>query len=197
MEIQQRACVPRSVEDVWAFLADTEAVVECIPGARLTEDLGGGRYRGEFKARLGPVSTHLEGEGSLERDDASRVGTITGKGVDKRGGSRVTAAITYAVRAEGEQTAIEIRSDVKLSGRLAQVGRTGILEDVAARLTEEFAANVRERLTPSPAAEAGGAAASESSPAPLADELDVGRIAAQGLWARFTGWLRRVFRLGQ
>ena len=150
-----------------------------------------------IQGKAGPVSTNLDGEGVLERDDASRVGTITGKGVDRRGGSRVNATITYAVRADGRSSFIEVRSDVKLSGRLAQVGRTGILEDVAARLTEEFAANVRERLTPGAGADTGPDAAPESSPAPPADELDVGRIAAQGLWARLTGWLRRVLRSGR
>ena len=196
MEIRQRAIVSRPVEEVWSFLADTKAVTECIPGATLTEELDGGRFRGTFKASLGPVSTKLEGEGVLERDDVSLVGTITGKGVDRRGGSRVSATITYAVQSDGEQCAIEVRSDIKLSGRLAQVGRTGILEDVAARLTEEFAANVRERLVPDPRAESGPDSAHVSSPAP-ADELKVGRIAAQGLWSRSAGWLRRTTRSGQ
>ena len=196
MEIRQRALVSRPVEEVWAFLADARAVAECIPGASVAEELDGGRFRGRFKANLGPVSTQLDGEGLLERDDASRVGTIIGKGVDRRGGSRVSATITYAVRAHGRHSAIEVRSDIKLSGRLAQVGRTGILEDVAARLTEEFAANVRERLIPKPGAETGSDSAPASSAGPLADELDVGRIAVQGLWARFVGWLRRVVRLG-
>ena len=197
MEIRQRASVPRPVEEVWAFLADIEAVVDCIPGASLAERIGDNRYRGAFKAKLGPVSTQLEGEGALERDDASRVGTVTGKGVDKRGGSRVTATMTYAVRAQGSDTAIEIRSDVKLSGRLAQVGRTGIVETVAARLTEDFAANLRERLTADP----GGATGTETGPAagtppPPGDALDVGGIAARSLRARFAGWLRRLLRLG-
>ena len=197
MEIEQRARISRPVEEVWAFLADAKAVAECIPGASLTDELGGGRYRGTFKARLGPVSSNLEGESLLERDDAARVGTITGKGVDRRSGSRVSATITYAVQADGQHSAIEFRSDIKLSGRLGQVGRIGILEDFAARLTQEFAANVRGRLIPGPGAETGPDSAPESSPAPPAEELDVGRIAAQGLWARFAGWLRRFFRSGR
>ena len=197
MEIRQRASVSRPVEEVWAFLADARIVAGCIPGASLTEELGGGRYRGTFKAKLGPVSTILESEGHLVRDEASRVGTITGKGVDRRGGSRVSATITYAVRADGQHSTIEVQLDVKLSGRLAQVGRTGILEDVAARLTEEFAANVRERLVSELGAETGPDSAPVSSPSPPVEELDVGRIAVQGLWARCAGWLRRVVRLGQ
>ena len=197
MEIRQRAIVSRPVEDVWAFLADAKAVAECIPGATLAEELDGGRFRGTFKASLGPVSTKLEGEGVLERDDASLVGTITGKGVDRRGGSRVSATITYAVQPDGPHCVIEVRSDIKLSGRLAQVGRTGILEDVAARLTEEFAANVRARLIPDPRAEADSDSTPVSSPAPPAAELDVGRIAARGLWSRSSGWLRRTIRSGQ
>ena len=197
MEIRQRALVARPAEEVWSFLADAKAVAECIPGASVAEELDGGRFRGSFKASLGPVSTQLEGEGILERDDASRVGTITGKGVDRRGGSRVSATITYTVREDGRHCAIEVRSDIKLSGRLAQVGRTGILEDVATRLTEEFAANVRERLVPDPRTELGPDSAHGSSTAPSADELDVGKIAARGLWSRSAGWLRRTIRSGQ
>ena len=197
MEIQQRVLVSRPAEEVWAFLADAKAVAECIPGASLIEEPDGGRFRGRFTVRLGPVSTNLEGEGLLERDDAARVGTITGKGVDRRGGSRVSATITYAVRADGRYSTIEVRSDIKLNGRLAQVGRTGILEDVAARLTEEFAVNVRECLVQDSGADTGPDSAPVSSPASPTDELDVGRIAAHGLWGRLACWFRRLLRLGR
>ena len=183
MEIRQRFLVSRPVDEVWAFLADVPTVAACIPGAELGDGGEDGRYTGRFIVKVGPLKAKMEGEGRLVRDDATRTGTLEGKGLDKRGGSRVTAVLRYAVVAENGGSAVEIEADVTLTGPLAQIGRTGIIDDVARSITRDFADALEGRLS-----------AAEPSSAPAAPaEFDAGRAVSRGLWARFVSWLKALF----
>ena len=186
MEIRQRISVSRPVDEVWAFLADVRTVAACIPGAELGASGEDGRYSGHFNVKVGPLTAKMEGEGRLVRDDASMTGTLEGKGLDKRGGSRVTAVMRYAVVAEDGGSAVEVAADVTLTGPLAQIGRTGIIDDVARTITRDFAAALEDRLS-----------AVEPSSAPAAAaEFDAGRAVSRGLWARFVAWLKALFKRG-
>ena len=186
MEIRQRILVSRPVDEVWTFLADVPTVAACIPGAELGEGGEDGRYSGRFNVKVGPLTAKMEGEGRLVRDDATRTGTLEGKGLDKRGGSRVTAVLRYSVIAEGEGSAVEVEADVTLTGPLAQIGRTGIIDDVARSITRDFAAALEDRLS-----------AAEPSTAPAAaPEFDAGRAVSRSLWARFVAWLNALLGRG-
>jgi len=186
MEIRQRFTVSRPVDEVWAFFADVPTVAACITGAELGDSGEDGRYTGRFNVKVGPLTAKMEGEGRLVRDDATRTGSLEGKGLDKRGGSRVTATLRYAVVAEDEGSAVEVEADVTLAGPLAQIGRTGIIDDVARSITRDFAAALEERLS-----------AAEPPSAPVAPaRFDAGRAVSRGLWARFVAWLKALFGRG-
>lgn len=200
MEVTQRFTVAGAPEQVWAFLSDVRAVAACVPGLELLGEGQDGVYLGRFAVKVGPVSAKVEGEGRLERDDASRSATIEGKGVDKRGGSRVKGLMRYAVVPDGTGSAIEIRADMTLSGPLAQVGRTAIIEDIARALTREFSVNLEERLASRADRDRAGAEPSapvEVSPtvgqAPAANQFDAGSAVSMAYWRRFVAWTRRVF----
>jgi carbon-monoxide dehydrogenase small subunit len=186
MEIRQRISVSRPVDEVWAFLADVPTVAACIPGAELGEGGEDDRFTGRFNVKVGPLTAKMEGEGRLTRDDATKTGTLEGKGLDKRGGSRVTATLRYAVVAEGEGSAVDVEADVTLAGPLAQIGRTGIIDDVARSITRDFAAALEERLS----------AAEPSSVPTAAAEFDAGGVVSRGIWARFVAWLKALFGRG-
>jgi carbon-monoxide dehydrogenase small subunit len=47
---------------------------------------------------------------------------------------------------EGRATAVKVTVGYTLTGMLAQFGRSGIVQDVAARLTRDFVANLEARL---------------------------------------------------
>jgi len=186
MEIRQRILVSRPVDEVWAFLADVPTVAACIPGAELGEGGEDGRYSGRFNVKVGPLTAKMEGEGRLVRDDATKTGTLEGKGLDKRGGSRVTATLRYAVVAEGDGSAVEVDADVTLTGPLAQIGRTGIIDDVARSITSDFATALEERLS----------AAEPSSVPVAAAEFDAGRAVSRSLWTRLAAWFKALFGRG-
>ena len=185
MEIRERVVVSRPPAEVWRFLADVPAVVACLPGAELGERRDDGTYAGALRVKVGPISARLEGEGRIMRDEAAMSGRIDGKGVDRRGGSRATATLHYAVlAAEGGRAAIEVSADVVLSGPLAQIGRSGLVEDVARSMTETFAENLERRLSEVPGA---------AEPSRETAAFDAGRAVSRGLWARLLAWLKRLF----
>ncbi|MEE9250828.1 MAG: carbon monoxide dehydrogenase, partial [Alphaproteobacteria bacterium] len=74
------------------------------------------------------------------------------------------------------------------AGPLAQFGRAGIVNDLAARLTAEFAKNLEARLD-----SAAGEAAAEPAPAP---ELDAGALVFAVIWQRIKAFLARLFGRG-
>jgi carbon monoxide dehydrogenase subunit G len=164
-DVAQTFDIPQPVERVWALFQDVPQVVTCMPGLELTGQTGADAYQGKVRLRLGPVTAAFEGEAIiLERDAVARQARIAAKGVDRKGGSRASAAIVYTLATVEGGTRVTLAGDIKLTGALAQIGRTGIIQDVAAQLTAQFAEALRAKL----AASAVEPAASPSNPPPLA-----------------------------
>lgn len=190
MRVEQQIKIGRPLNEVWAFLSDVPAVVSCIPGAELGESLGDDCYRGTFHLKVGPLTAKIEGEGRLTRDEAAKSGSIEGKGIDRRGGSRVSTVMSYRVTEQPGGALVDIAADLTLAGPLSQIGRTGLIEDVAKRLTEEFSEALSRRL-------AEAAAATTEAPAPAAPSeptsFDAGRVLRQSLWKRLRAWLASLF----
>jgi carbon-monoxide dehydrogenase small subunit len=152
IEIRRSLVIERPPQEVWAFLSDVERVVPCMPGATLTS-VDGDRLRGRVAIKLGPIAAAFNGEARIIRDDAERRGTILGTGRDGLSGSRANAEIEYVLTPERAGTAARIDIVVRavLIGPLAQFGRSGIVDDLAARLSDMFARNLERRLTGSDA----------------------------------------------
>jgi carbon monoxide dehydrogenase subunit G len=169
MEIKQRFIVQHAPRRVWDALADAPFAVQCLPGAELDEASPDGRsYTGRMRVKLGPLSAAFAGDAVVDRDAAAQTGTIEWTGIDGRSNSRAKAHMVYTVRPEegGAAAAVEIVAEIGLSGALAQFGRSGIVNDVAARLTRMFADNLQTRLNAVPVAaeDAAGPAASATAP---------------------------------
>ena len=113
----------------------------------LTGPIRDGRVPGRMTVKLGPITATFSGEAHIARDDAARRGSISGGGRDRFTRSRVAAELAYAVHPApgpgGTQVDIDVRA--LLTGPLAQFSRGGIVEDLAARLTHMFAANLERR----------------------------------------------------
>ena len=73
---------------------------------------------------------------------------IVGSGNDRSSGSRAAGEVEYVVLAgDPEMTRVELTIRALLAGPLAQFGRTGIVEDLVARMTGRFATNLEARLS--------------------------------------------------
>ena len=160
--VEVRRALSSPVDAVWAVLADMDRLAACLPGAEMTEDLGGDRYRGRAVVALGPVSLRFEGLAHVvEHDPAARRMRVLARGAD-RGGSSTQAVIRLAADANGEGgTTLTARAGVHLAGRVAQFGRA-LAGDVSRRLFEQFADAVDE------AARTGEAPTRRTSPLRLA-----------------------------
>jgi aerobic-type carbon monoxide dehydrogenase small subunit (CoxS/CutS family)/carbon monoxide dehydrogenase subunit G len=132
------------VEDVWGVMDDVDRLARCLPGAEMTADLGGDRYRGRAKVALGPVRLAFEGLAQItERDADDHRLALLAQGADT-GGNRTAADIGLrAVAVPDGGTELRADAAVFLSGRIAQFGRA-LAGDVSQRLFEQFADAVDE-----------------------------------------------------
>jgi uncharacterized protein len=161
MQITHEFEVSRPVDTVWTFFQDVPSVAECLPGAELLENKGDGVYVGKVSVKLGPLSATFEGEAKVVPDDATKSGSIDGKGVDRRGGSRGQVKVTYALAPSATGTAVRIDADVTLSGAAAQFGRTGLINEMSTRLIGELVQCVEGKLAATTVEEAAEIKASE------------------------------------
>src|SRR5690606_38561646 len=94
-----------------------------------------------------------------ERDDAARRAVLEADVKEARGQGTARAKMEMEVTAAGDGASVAAVTDVQMSGRAAQMG-AGLIEDVASRLVDQMAANLRALLATAPAASAAGGAAS-------------------------------------
>lgn len=184
----QSFTVAYPADRVWAFFGNVDEVAGCLPGARLLGEPGDdGHVEGQIRVKVGPISAEFQGEADIRRDDASRTGRISGSGKDKRSNSATRGRIVYKVRqgATPDQTQVDVEIGFTLTGALAQFSRSGLVQDVANRLTALFVQNLEAKLR----YETSGGA----EPAPeIADTFDAGSLVSTvviGRIRRFLAWL--------
>jgi aerobic carbon-monoxide dehydrogenase small subunit len=187
IEVRQSFEVSCPPGEVWKFFSNIEQVARCLPGASLTRPPDGNKVNGSFSAKLGPMTTTFTGAARIVRDDDNLRGVVLGAGNDRLSGSRAVGEIEYRLLPEGTGTRVELMIRVLLVGPLAQFGRSGIVEDIVARVAQAFARNLEARLT-------GSVSELEmQTSAPLA----AGSLLRQALAARLRAVLARLFRSGR
>lgn len=145
MKLQHQTEVDASPEDVWDFLQDTRAVVACLPGAELVEELGDDRYEGLLKVAVGPLKMSYSGDVSVvERDATTFRIVLDASGRDKRGSGAVRAHVQLQVEPTAGGSRLDVVSDVDLSGRIASLGRG--VRDVSNRMFIEFSGQLGNRV---------------------------------------------------
>lgn len=146
MKLQNAFTVPAPIDRAWELLLDLERIVPCVPGATLTSR-DGNVYTGEMKLKLGPMLNTFTG--SLEQqeaDAAARRTVMTANAHADRGQGRATATVTSVLAPAGDRTRVTVETDLNVTGPLAQFGR-GVMQDVSAKLMDEFAACLEAELT--------------------------------------------------
>lgn len=139
--------VAASPDKVWRFFDDIPQVAACLPGAELTEDLGGDRYQGKVSIRMGPVRMAFDGTAAIkERDDAAKRIVVDAAGADEKGRGQAAMTVTAHVVPTAAGSKVEVGQDLQLSGAAAQFGR-GMVGDVTAVLMRDFATNMQNRIT--------------------------------------------------
>jgi uncharacterized protein len=213
VKLEQSFEVNAPIEQVWTALIDLEKVAPCLPGAAITGHDEDGTYHGTFTVKLGPMTASYNGTIRIEDvDEAASRATLKAKGTDKRGQGGANATIVNTLSEQNGGTRVEAVTDFNITGRLAQFGRGGMMQDVSNRLLRDFATCLSTRLAepaapeaPSGAEVAAGAAAPESvaaarspsapppssSPPPAAEPLKGGSLFFSVLWERIKNLFRR------
>lgn len=167
---------------VWEMFGRVRDVASCLPGASLTDEPAPNRVNGQIRVKVGPISAEFRGQAEIERDERSYSGKIIGAGNDVRSSSSTRGMITYRLlpTSDGGSTEVTVNVGYTLTGMLAQFGRAGIVQDVAARLTASFVTNLEARL---------GGQTSADSPA-----VDGGLDAGSLVFAVFAGRIKELYR---
>jgi carbon monoxide dehydrogenase subunit G len=117
-----------------------------MPGAELTETIDEDNWRGVVHVKLGPMALQFGTDvtRSAVDESAHRV-VLVAKARELRGRGSAQATIESSLREAGGKTKVEIVTELTLQGGVAQYGR-GIVPQVAAQLTKQFADNVAALL---------------------------------------------------
>jgi uncharacterized protein len=138
--------VAQPVDKVWDFFGNIPQVATCLPGAELTEDLGGEKYKGQVAVRMGPVRMLFAGTAEIaERDEAAKRLVLNAAGAEAKGRGQASMVVTATLVRSGRGTKVNVTQDLQLSGAAAQYGR-GMISDVTSVLMRDFAATMQDRI---------------------------------------------------
>jgi uncharacterized protein len=146
MDLTHRFSVPAHIDEAWNAFNNLEGLAPCFPGATI-DSIEGDEFTGSVKIKLGPVALVYKGAGRyVERNGTDRRVVIEARGKEKRGNGTATAIVTASFAESGEQTDVEVVTDLAITGKPAQFGR-GVISDVSDKLLDQFLACVSGRFT--------------------------------------------------
>ena len=77
IEVNEQVDVPAAPRTVWELLSDPRAVVDCVPGAALGDQLEDGSFDASVTIKFGPAKVTFRAKVTLELDTAAMVGHVT------------------------------------------------------------------------------------------------------------------------
>ena len=186
MQFENSFEVPLPPGEAWAVLLDVPRIAPCLPGAEITETLGPDRYKGRAGVKVGPVNLSFAGEAEIvARDEAAKTARVRAKGSDTKGRGQASAMVFFALRPQGSGTRVDVKTDLNLTGAVAQYGRaSGLMKEIAGALLGQFADNLRQEI-----ARSGQAALPGSAPMPPPAVKPISAFAL--LWAAIKALIAR------
>ena len=176
----------------WALLQDIRAVAECMPGARITEQIDATHYKGQVSVKLGPAAAQFAGELEvLGLDAARREIKLNGKGSDTKGSSAATMNLSASIRDAAAGCELVGVSEVSVSGKLASFGGR-MMTQVADQLLKQFAYNFAGRVAAVPEAAPEPATVTVAAAA-ATDQAPRQLNALALLWAVVVGFFKSLF----
>ena len=138
MELKNQFRVSVPIDVAWAVLTDLERIAPCMPGAELQE-VEGDEYRGIVKVKVGPITAQYKGSARfVEKNDDEHRAVLQAEGRDTRGQGNASATVTATATPDDDGTVVSIVTELTITGKVAQFGRS-IMGDVSAKMLGEFA----------------------------------------------------------
>ncbi len=211
VDLEKTFPMPGSAEVAWSFLQDIEGVAACMPGAKITERLPTGGYKGTVSVRVGPATMSFRGDVEVrDIDRAARSLRLLGKGTDSTGSSGASMDLLARIEAvDARSSNLVDKSEVSMSGKAAAFGGR-MMNSVADQVLKQFADNFASHVgalaaTANAAAIPAAVAASDAGPAVAISEITQPSTPAptapvarelNGLalmWGVLKDWLRGLF----
>lgn len=150
ISIQETFQVQAPIERVWQYLTDPRQVVQCLPGAELSNVESPTAFLGRVKVKVGPIVASYDGKVTMvERDDDAHVVRMVAEGRETSGTGSAKMTMTNSLVAvdtpDGPATEVRVVAEVDVVGRLAQFGR-GMIESVNKQLFKQFTTCVKGTL---------------------------------------------------
>ena len=94
------------------------------------------KVAGRLEAKIGPIAASFAGTATIQRYDGEYRQVVEGRGGDKRSGSLASGSVDYRLSAVTDATGrdatrVDVVISYALAGPLAQVGRSGLVRDLA------------------------------------------------------------------
>jgi uncharacterized protein len=160
--LHRQVRVPLPLEQAWPLLTDLPKVARCMPGASL-DDVVDGEYRGGLSTRIGPISANYLGTAVFrEQDEVAHRAVIEAQGREEKGSGSATALVTIHLKPAGDETLLDVSTELAISGRAAQFGRS-LLAEVSNSILDEFVRRLEALISTDEGASASGSAA-DSTP---------------------------------
>ena len=189
MEINNSFEVPLPPAEAWKTLMDIPRIAPCMPGAELTGIVDKDTYAGKVSVKLGPVALSFAGQVKFtEIDEAARKARVKAQGKDSKGRGGANATVDFHIEPAGSGSRVVVKTDLTLSGAVAQYGRaSGMIQDVASQLIGQFANSLKQQLAPSGGTASGGVQAEPRAAKPISGFSLMFRVLANAIRRLFGG----------
>jgi len=169
MEINNSFEVPLPPPDAWKVLMDIPRIAPCMPGAELTGVVDKDTYNGKVSVKLGPVALTFAGQVKFtDIDEAAHKARVKAQGKDSKGRGGANASVDFHLEPTPAGSRVLVKTDLTLSGAVAQYGRaSGLIQDVAQQLIGQFAECLKAQLAASAAAVEPRPGAEQATAAPI------------------------------
>lgn len=190
MIVEQAFRIGRPRDEVVAFLTDIDRASRCVPGVEDVQARGDNEYVATLRVRLGPVAAAFHGAVRVDDTQAPERLVAVGEGRDHRSGSQARVELGADLTEAGSETAVQVRTDLVIRGRLGQFG-TGVINSTAQEMVREFTDCVNNTLSAQEPAGGQPPAATSRGPRPPS----LARVVTRGVGMWLAGLLRSARRL--
>ena len=146
-KIEESFHIDAPVDRVWHYLIDPRQVVECLPGAELTEAQDDQTFLGKVKVKVGPVVAGYNGKAQLtEVNEREHRVQIVAEGRESAGAGSAKMTMTSLVAASPAGGCdVKVEAELDVAGKIVQFGR-GMIETVNKQLFRQFTDCAKARL---------------------------------------------------
>jgi uncharacterized protein len=139
--------VDHPIAEVWTSLTDPKSIVNCVPGALLTQQIDENNFKGKVQLKFGPVKAAYEGLITFtERDSASKHMSLKGLGVDDKGKGNAEMKMQGQLSEKSPvSTGVNVSMEISITGMLAQFG-SRLINDVSNNVFDQFVSDFRAQL---------------------------------------------------